>query len=139
MLTWFDIHRTEDIVHASQFSRLTIDSSRPTGIVDLREHQHTTLTTVHIIGQTVGLIAGNRHHTGRILHDSLAQLSLKLLVGHSLVAQVEFTYCYQLLVGIADVVEFVYHPGIAIGIGVLNGNGLSALQREDEVLRVEHV
>ena len=45
----------------------------------------------------------------------------------------------KLLVGIVDVVQLVYQPGVAVGIGVLQGHALSALQGQYEVLGVEHV
>ena len=45
----------------------------------------------------------------------------------------------QLLVGIVSIVHLIHKPCIAIRIGILHGNGLSTLQRQDEVFGVQHV
>ena len=45
----------------------------------------------------------------------------------------------QFLIGIVHIVHLVHEPCITIGIGVLQGNGLSALQRQDEIFRIQHV
>ena len=91
MTTWLHIHRTEHIVHTSQFCRLSIDGGCPSGIVYLRKHEHPTLTRVHVVGQTIGFIGGDSDHTGGILFDGLTQLCLELRIGHSLMAQVDMS------------------------------------------------
>ena len=45
----------------------------------------------------------------------------------------------HLLVGIIHIGNPVYKPSVAIGIGVLYGNGLPRMERNDDILRVEHV
>ena len=89
MLSWLDMDCTQDIVHASQFNSFAIDGSCPAWIIDLREDQHTTLAAVHIIGETIGLIAGDLHDAGSILYGSLAQLGLELHIGYGLMTQVD--------------------------------------------------
>ena len=74
MLTWLDVDSTQDIVHASQLNRLTIDGGCPSRIVDLREDEYTTLARVNIIGKMIWLVAGDLHDAGGILYSSLTQL-----------------------------------------------------------------
>ena len=139
MLAWFHTQRTEDIIDTSQLSRFPVNGSRPTRIVNLGEYKHTTLTRVHVVGQTVGLIRGDGDDAGRILYNGLAQLRLELLVGHSLMAQIHLTYRINLLIGILYIVELIHEPRITVGIGVLDGHRLTTLQGEDEIARIQHV
>ena len=53
--------------------------------------------------------------------------------------QREFTERRYLVIGILHILYLVNEPGIAIHIWVLYGYGLTALQGEDKVFRVQHV
>ena len=119
MLAGIDMESTQHIVHATQFHFLSIDGSRPTGIIDFREHQHTTLTADSIF-QLVGLVRRHLDGGDRVLLNGLAQHLLKLLVGHSLMAQVQLSQSVHLLVGVVHIRHMVHHPCITIGIGVLH-------------------
>ena len=139
MPTRLHIHGTENIVHPSQFHGFPIDGSRPSRIVDLREHQHTALSGVDVVSQAVRFIASDSDHTGCILFDGIPQLRLKLRVGNSLMTQVQTPHGIHLLIGIVHISELVYEPGIAKDVRVLDGNGLPAFQGEDEIFGVEHI
>ena len=69
----------------------------------------------------------------------LAQNILKLAVGYSLVAQIELSYGINLGVGIVNIAYTVYKPCVAEGVRIEQRCCLSALQRQDYVLGVEHV
>ena len=139
MLTWLDVDGTQDIVYTSQLDSLAINGSCPSWIVDLREDQHAALAAIHVIGEAVRFITGDCHDAGSILFHSLAQLLLELRIGYGLMAQVDLADGLYLLVGIIYISDLIHEPAIAINIGILDGYGLSALQGEDKVLRVQHV
>ena len=42
-------------------------------------------------------------------------------------------------IGVVDIADAVYHPGVAEGVGVLKRNGLVVLKGENEIFGVEHV
>ncbi len=69
----------------------------------------------------------------------LAQLLAEPRIGHSFVAQVHLAESVEFLIGVLHVAQLVHEPRIPIGIGVHDGHGLTALQRHDDVLHVEHV
>ena len=54
-------------------------------------------------------------------------------------AQVETSQGIHLLIGVVHITELVDEPSIAIDVGVLDGNGLTTLQREDKILGIEHI
>ena len=54
-------------------------------------------------------------------------------------AQCQLAQLVQFFVGIVNIMYAVYEPRIAIAIGIADGYGLSSLQRQDEVFRIEHV
>ena len=87
----------------------------------------------------VGLVALDDRHGGSVLLDSLAELLTELLVGDSLMVQVDLPHAVDLLVGVVDIVNLVDKPRVALYVWILQGHGLSALQRQDEVFGVEHV
>ena len=53
-------------------------------------------------------------------------------------AQVKHLYGIELLISIVHKQYMVYHPCISKGIRILHRYGLSSLQRQDQVLGVEH-
>ena len=53
--------------------------------------------------------------------------------------QVELLDGIELLVGVVYILEAVDEPRVAVSVRVLQGHGLSALQRHDDILGVEHV
>ena len=138
MLPGFHVQGTQDVVDTSQLGRLSVYRSRPARIVDFREHHDPALVRLDIVGEMVRLVRFDGHH-GILLIDGSAQLLLELLVGNGLMAEVQLAYHVNLLIGIVHIVHLVHKPGIAIGIGILYGHGLSALQRHDDIFGVEHV
>ena len=54
-------------------------------------------------------------------------------------AQGQMSRHVQFLVGIVHIVHLVHEPRITISIGIFQGYSLSALQRQDEVFRIQHV
>ena len=53
--------------------------------------------------------------------------------------QVYLTHAIHLLIGILHVSDLINKPRIAVGIRILQRHSLSALQRENDVLRIEHI
>ena len=53
--------------------------------------------------------------------------------------EVHLAHTIDFLVGIVHILHLVYEPCIAVGIRILHRNGLSALQRHDEVFGIQHV
>ena len=139
MFTWFYIEGTQDVVYPTQLGRLAIDGSSPAGIVNLGEYHYTTLTRVNLVGKLVRLVALDIHGAGGILCNSITQLCLELLVGHSLVTQVDLTHLQNLLIGILGIANLINKPRITQSIGVLDGHCLATLQWEHKVAGVEHI
>ena len=54
-------------------------------------------------------------------------------------AQVDTSQGIHLLVGIIHITELIDEPCIAIDVWVLDGNGLTTLEREDKIFGVEHI
>ncbi len=54
-------------------------------------------------------------------------------------AQVHLAHALNLLVGVIHILHLINEPSVAVGVWVLHRHGLTALQRHDEVLGVEHV
>ena len=72
MLAGFHLQGSQHIVHAAQLSLFTVYRSRPTGIVNLREHHDTALVGIHLVRQLVGLVGCQLHHAQRVLLNSLS-------------------------------------------------------------------
>ena len=54
-------------------------------------------------------------------------------------AEVALSDAVEFLICIADIVDLIHKPRIAVDIRILNRHGLVALQRQDEVLGIEHI
>ena len=135
----FHVDGTEDIIHTSQFYRLTIYGSSPSRIVNLREDDDATLARLHLVGEVVWLILDHLHHRSIILLHALSQLLLEHSISHSHMTEVDLAHAINLLVGIVDILHLIHKPGIAVGVWILYRNRLTALQRQDEVFGIEHV
>ncbi|EKC43709.1 xylulokinase, partial [human gut metagenome] len=139
MAACFHVQRTQNIVHSAQLSRLSINRSRPARIVNLREYDHAALARLHLVSQVVRLILRHLHHRSIILLHALRQLFLEFGISHSHMSEVHLAHAIDFLVGIVHILHLIYEPCIAVGIRILNRNGLSALQRHDEVFGIQHV
>ena len=53
--------------------------------------------------------------------------------------EVESGNTVQLLISIIHIGDFIYQPGITIGIGILYRDGLTALQGQNKVLSIQHI
>ena len=139
MLARLHVDGAQHVVDATHLYVLAVDRSGPARIVNLREHDHAALRRLHGVAQLVRLVLVETHERCALLLYGVAQRCLELAVGYSLVMQVETLDGVELLVGVVDILEAVDEPRVAVSVRVLQRHGLSALQRHDDILGVEHI
>ena len=139
MFTRLYVESTQDIVYPTQLSWLAIDGGCPTRIINLREHHYATLTRINIVGKLVGLVGLDGNHAQCVLSNTIAKLSLELLISYSLVAQINLANSQNLLVSILGIANLINKPCVSKCVWVLQRNGLPTLKWEDKVASVEHV
>ena len=87
----------------------------------------------------IGTIYLKRDHTLALLLNTAAKHITELLVSHCLMAQLHTRQAIQFLVGIIHIRHLIYKPRTAIDVGIGNGHSLSAFERKNEILGIEHI
>ena len=87
----------------------------------------------------IRFIGSQRHQRCAVLLLCLSELLTELLVSHGLMSQCQLSYSIQLLIGIINILHLIHEPRVSVGIRVLHGNGLTTLQRHDDIAHVQHV
>ena len=54
-------------------------------------------------------------------------------------SQIALADAVELIVGIVHIADLIHKPGVAVDVRILKRHGLALLQRQDEILGVEHV
>ena len=139
VMAGLDVDGAQHVVDAAHGHLLSIDRRRPSRVVDLGEDDQSARLRAHLVLEVVGLVGRQLDRRRRVERLGLSERLLKLLVGHGLVGHVDGADAVELLVGVIYIADLVHKPGVALGVGVAQRHGLSALQRQDEVAGVEHI
>ena len=137
------IQGTQHVIRTSQSGRLPVDGYLPAvRIVYLGEYGDTVARIVRFVNQAVGLIACQADGGKAVFvgFGSTFQHIFETGVDNGGFGGKNGFERIDFLIGVVYVLHVLYKPGVAVGIGVEDGNGLPLLSGgEDEVLGVQHV